>query len=840
MTGPAAAGTLGFFAGCFLKTAVVLTLALVAAAAARRRPACVRHFILSSALIGLLLIPLLSLAPVGWRSPLLPGWMAAPAASAAGGSVAPAAQSVRVSNSRLGEIPGAGPVAAASPSSVPVRLLVRRSGTPPLAAAADLAPAAGQASAAKTAPGGPFAAAGLAVTLLWTAGLAALLVRLAFGLAGAVRLTAEGTPLDGAAWRVLVERFIALVSLRREVRLKSHPEVLVPLTWGWRRPVVLLPEGSDSWTDDERASALFHELSHVKRADFLIMLLVRASLALFWWNPLCWIVYRELQKEQEIACDELVLSAGIRPSTYAATLLAFRRSAGFRWNPSAALLGMLGKSSFQERLAAILKQKLTFMEVKMKTKIMLALALVLAVALVGTARPVSATEAKVGKTVLAETAMPAPAGFVLAAPAVDDQEVTAAAAVVREQEQEKAKASEKAKQAEKAKAAEKAQKEKAAVATTYVISPVKVEGKPIEVVITEGGQAKTLILEKPLTITKSKDGEALVLTVDGKDIRVVKGEPLRLEIKGGELQVLKEGATVVAGRPMKVKLDKQGGEEGQTIVFYGTTDPEIVTEKIRLAEKVEAAEEPGQVIVKTRKDMKEGERWLSAPAKEAKVVEGQPYAWTIQEGGHAVVGKAGTAVWVAEGGPAYAYATGMRDEEMLKRVQALQEQVQAIKAKKMDLSALEESLKKLEVELQAKEEKLKEIKSKLERVPGEPVLIKKVRETEAEGGDTFVITEDKPVRPAKGGVFVATGDKNEGTINLVFTGHEGEAGQAAFERAVTTLKKELPEGYTLVEQKFDGEDGTMTFKVAPPEGKKTDGTFIKKLVEMVQEQINKK
>ena len=443
MTGPAAAGTLGFFAGCFLKTAVVLTLALVAAAAARRRPACVRHFILSSALIGLLLIPLLSLAPVGWRSPLLPGWMAAPAASAAGGSVAPAAQSVRVSNGRLKAIPGEGPVAGASPSSVPVRLLIRRSDTPPLAAAAGLVPAAGQASAARTAPGRPFAAAGLAVTLLWTAGLAALLVRLAFGLAGAVRLTAEGTPLDGAAWRALVERFLALVSFRRDVRLKSHPEVLVPLTWGWRRPVVLLPEGSDSWTDDERASALFHELSHVKRADFLVMLLVRASLALFWWNPLCWIVYRELQKEQEIACDELVLSAGIRPSTYAATLLAFRRSAGFRWNPSAALLGMLGKSSFQERLAAILKQKLTFMEVKMKTKIMLALALVLAVALVGTARPVSATEAKDGKTVLAETAMPAPAGFVLAAPAVDDQEVTAATAVVREQEQEKAKAAEK-------------------------------------------------------------------------------------------------------------------------------------------------------------------------------------------------------------------------------------------------------------------------------------------------------------------------------------------------------------------------------------------------------------
>jgi len=786
MPGTAAAGTLGFFAGCFLKTAVVLTLALLAAAAARRRPAAIRHFILSSALIGLLLIPLLSLAPIGWKSPLLPGWMAAHAASAAGTSDAPAVRNAR----------GEGPIGAASSSSVPVRLLMRGSDAPLLSAPTGLVPAAGQAGAAKPGQGRPFAAAGLIVTVLWMAGLAALLVRLAFGLAGAVRLTAEGTPLDGAAWRALVERFLALVSLRRDVRLKSHPEVLVPLTWGWRRPVVLLPDGSDSWTDDERSSALFHELSHVKRADFLVMLLVRASLAVFWWNPLCWIVYRELQKEQEIACDELVLRAGIRPSTYAATLLAFRRSAGFRWSPSAALLGMLGRSSFQERLAAILKQKLTFMEVKMKTKIMLALALVLAVALVGTARPVSATEANDAATFLAETAMPAPAGFDLAAPAADAQKVTAETAVVQEQEQEKAKAAEKAKRAEKAK--------------TFVITPVEVEGKPIEVIITEGDQVRKLVLGKPLTITKSKDGEALVLTVDGKDVQVVKGEPLRLEIKGGELQVLKEGAAVVAGGPMKVKLAREGGEEGQTIVFYGTTDPEIVYQKVRLAEKAEAVEAPAQVIVKTRKDMKEGEQWVSAPEKAVKVVEGQPFAWTMA-----------------------------KEDDMLEKVHALQEQVQAIKARKMDISALEESLKKLEAELKANEKKLKELKFKVDRVQGEPVVIKRWHEGEAESGQSVVITEGKGGGAAKSRVFVETGDKNEGTINLIFTGQDGEAGKAAFERAVTTLKKGLPEGYKLVEQKYDSEDGTMTFKVAAPEGKKTDGTLIRKLVEMVQEEIKK-
>ncbi|NTU52032.1 MAG: hypothetical protein HGA94_06315, partial [Candidatus Aminicenantes bacterium] len=76
MPGSAAAGMAGLVAGYFLRTTIVLTLALLVAAAARRRPAALRHFLLSSALAGLLLLPLLSLAPVGWRSPLLPDWMA--------------------------------------------------------------------------------------------------------------------------------------------------------------------------------------------------------------------------------------------------------------------------------------------------------------------------------------------------------------------------------------------------------------------------------------------------------------------------------------------------------------------------------------------------------------------------------------------------------------------------------------------------------------------------------------------------------------------------------------------------------------------------------------------
>ena len=68
------------------------------------------------------------------------------------------------------------------------------------------------------------------------------------------------------------------------------------------------------------------------------MLLSRLSRALFWFNPLSWLVFRMMKKEQEKACDELVLKAGIKPSTYAENLLSIRDSVPVHWSPPAAVL----------------------------------------------------------------------------------------------------------------------------------------------------------------------------------------------------------------------------------------------------------------------------------------------------------------------------------------------------------------------------------------------------------------------------------------------------------------------------------------------------------------------
>ncbi len=93
-------------------------------------------------------------------------------------------------------------------------------------------------------------ALGYVLPVLWLAGLVLLLARLAAGLGRIRRITRESEVLDDPGWKRLLQRFISAVCLRRGVGLKAHPRVVVPLTWGFRRPGVIMPGGTGAWTDE--------------------------------------------------------------------------------------------------------------------------------------------------------------------------------------------------------------------------------------------------------------------------------------------------------------------------------------------------------------------------------------------------------------------------------------------------------------------------------------------------------------------------------------------------------------------------------------------------------------
>ena len=76
---------------------------------------------------------------------------------------------------------------------------------------------------------------------------------------------------------------------------------------------MLLPESANEWTMERRRSVLLHEMAHVKRRDCLVQFLGQLTCAAHWCNPAVWFAARELRRESERACDDLVLHAGTPP-----------------------------------------------------------------------------------------------------------------------------------------------------------------------------------------------------------------------------------------------------------------------------------------------------------------------------------------------------------------------------------------------------------------------------------------------------------------------------------------------------------------------------------------------
>ena len=224
--------------------------------------------------------------------------------------------------------------------------------------AATAAPAGGaavaqQAAASRRAPG-PVPARGIdgkdVLVLLWIAGIVAGFMQMLAALAvlWRTRRAARVSPDQEAA-----DRLATHLGIEHPVRVLETPAGM-PMTFGVLRPTVLLPEEARGWSDERRRVVLLHELAHVLRGDAVTHLLARTALALHWWNPLAWTMWRGFLKERERATDDLVLGAGTTASNYAGHLLEIARSMQARPASAAAGVAMARRSQLEGRLLAIL------------------------------------------------------------------------------------------------------------------------------------------------------------------------------------------------------------------------------------------------------------------------------------------------------------------------------------------------------------------------------------------------------------------------------------------------------------------------------------------------------
>jgi len=107
----------------------------------------------------------------------------------------------------------------------------------------------------------------------------------------------------------------------KDVRITFLESDIIPVTFGFRKPVILLP-ASLKHQPDKMNLAIRHELTHISQHDFFSHLMVIITEAFFWFHPLVHILKRELIDYREMRCDNLVLSeSSISRKEYASLLL---------------------------------------------------------------------------------------------------------------------------------------------------------------------------------------------------------------------------------------------------------------------------------------------------------------------------------------------------------------------------------------------------------------------------------------------------------------------------------------------------------------------------------------
>jgi TonB family protein len=179
-------------------------------------------------------------------------------------------------------------------------------------AAATLTPGT-PATATRTALQPSTAAAGVLV-----AGVLLRLGWLALGLMRLRRLRTAGEPAaTSGAPDALQQIREAGASVRYVPRLRQ------PVTFGLRRPVVLLPERLAAMAPPIQRAVLVHELWHVRRRDWPWSVAEELLRAAFWFNPAVWHLVSRVQSAREEVVDELAVLATNARRSYLEALLAF-------------------------------------------------------------------------------------------------------------------------------------------------------------------------------------------------------------------------------------------------------------------------------------------------------------------------------------------------------------------------------------------------------------------------------------------------------------------------------------------------------------------------------------
>ena len=154
-----------------------------------------------------------------------------------------------------------------------------------------------------------------------------------------------------------VKSWLITHKIKRQIAIRQSSRICAPLTYGFLRPVILMPKGTD-WNDTKSLPyVLAHEYVHIRRFDAFTKLVLVVALCIHWFNPLVWAMYILANCDIELSCDDAVvrLFGTGNKSIYARILISMEETK----SGLTPLCNSFSKNAIEERVTAIMKIKKT-------------------------------------------------------------------------------------------------------------------------------------------------------------------------------------------------------------------------------------------------------------------------------------------------------------------------------------------------------------------------------------------------------------------------------------------------------------------------------------------------
>ncbi|WP_231463137.1 M56 family metallopeptidase [Pedobacter sp. Leaf132] len=202
------------------------------------------------------------------------------------------------------------------------------------------------------------------VVVFYIIGIALQLFVIIKGYNKLARFKKEKLSLVPDAWNDIFQKVTSNLKINKTIKFHLSSIVNVPLVIGYLKPIVLFPVALVNELDSDQVEAiLIHELSHIRRNDFLLNLIKTAIETFLFFNPFVWMAGRFIHIEREHACDDLVLKLTGKPLNYAHALLKLELLKD-KNSPAYALAATGKTQNLYQRIKRITNMKTNYLNAK--------------------------------------------------------------------------------------------------------------------------------------------------------------------------------------------------------------------------------------------------------------------------------------------------------------------------------------------------------------------------------------------------------------------------------------------------------------------------------------------